>query len=112
MAVRRTSIVCLICALLPSAPAAAEPRSDPASIWTFQDENDVAVRTDRFYTNGTRVGWTSPTDQPFVGEVQAGLVVMALGARLSLTHVLQSPEFYHQNRGFFQFDSVALSVKF
>jgi lipid A 3-O-deacylase len=331
MPLRRTSVLCLICALLPVAAAGAEPRSDPHSIWTMQDENDVAVRTDRFYTNGTRIGWTSPTDllpgflselgrtvwgegtqrlsvnlsqllftpvdtqinppnpfdrpyagvlvgslaliqdtettrsvlgldlgvigpaaggkfvqntfhsfirdpaskgwgyqihnepflelmaertwrvpipgigsdggvradvlpsltgvvgnwrvyaqagvqfrlgqdleadfgaprirpglsgsdayiaarpvswyvfvgvdgqavahdvsldgnsfensahvtrQPFVGEVQAGLVVMALGARLSLTHVLQSPEFYHQKRGFFQFDSVALSVKF
>jgi hypothetical protein len=332
MSLRRTGLACLVCAFLPLAAAAAEPRSDPDSIWTLQDENDVAVRTDRFYSNGTRLGWTSPTDklpgfladfghivwgdegkqrlsvdlshylftpvdtqikppnpfdrpyagvllgslaliqdtdrtrstlaltlgvvgqaaggkwvqntfhslirapgskgwgyqihneplgelmaeriwrvplterdsgggleadmlpsltgavgnwriyaqagvqfrlgqdleadfgaprirpglsggdayiaarpfswyvfagvdgqavayditldgnnfgnsahvsrQPWVGEVQAGLVVMAWGARLSLTHVLQSPEFHHQNRGFFQFDSVALSVKF
>lgn len=62
MSLRWTCVASLACALLPVAAATAEPRVDLGSIWTIQDENDVAVRTDRFYTNGTRIGWTSPTD--------------------------------------------------
>jgi hypothetical protein len=62
MPLRQIPLACLFCAFLPVAAMAGEPRSDPDSIWTLQDENDVAVRTDRFYTNGTRFGWTSPTD--------------------------------------------------
>lgn len=45
--------------------AAAEPPSDPKSIWTLQDENasiSTNSLTDRFYVNGLRIGWTSPTD--------------------------------------------------
>ena len=48
-----------------AAPARALPPPDPAAIWTLQDENatiTTAPLTDRFYTNGLRVGWTSPTD--------------------------------------------------
>src|SRR6185437_10253238 len=63
MSLRQIRLACLLCAFLPAAAAAGEARSDPDSIWTLQDENDVAVRTDRFYTNGTRFGWTSPTDR-------------------------------------------------
>ena len=39
--------------------------ADPASIWTLQDENasiSAAKLTDRDYTNGLRLGWTSPSD--------------------------------------------------
>lgn len=61
MSLRQIRLACLLCAFLPVAAMAGEARSDPDSIWTLQDENDVAVRTDRFYTNGTRFGWTSPT---------------------------------------------------
>ena len=46
-----------------SAPAAPAP--DTASIWTLQDENasiSTAKLTDRYYTNGLRLGWTSGTD--------------------------------------------------
>jgi len=38
---------------------------DPAAIWTLQDENSTissAKVTDRYYTNGLRLGYTSPTD--------------------------------------------------
>src|SRR6185437_5560690 len=63
MSLRQIRLACLLCAFLPVAAMAGEPRSDPDSIWTLQDENDVAVRTARFYTNGTRFGWTSPTDR-------------------------------------------------
>ncbi len=34
---------------------------DKASIWTFDIENDAVAGTDRYYTSGLRIGWTSPT---------------------------------------------------
>ncbi len=43
------------------APAPAKP-ADTASIWTLQGENasiSTAKLTDRDYTNGIRLGWTS-----------------------------------------------------
>jgi hypothetical protein len=52
--------------LLGTVPAYAAPPSDPSSIWTLQDENasiSTASLTDRFYVNGLRLGWTSPTDE-------------------------------------------------
>lgn len=45
-----------------SAPAAG---ADPHSIWTLQGENasiSSAKLTDRYYTNGLRISWTSGTD--------------------------------------------------
>jgi lipid A 3-O-deacylase len=51
--------------LLPLAiTAQAQPAPDTASIWTLQDENasiSAGTPTDRFYVNGLRLGWTSPT---------------------------------------------------
>jgi lipid A 3-O-deacylase len=50
--------------MLPAVVARAQPAADPASIWTLQDENasiSAGTPTDRFYTNGLRLGWTSPT---------------------------------------------------
>jgi len=46
--------------------AHAEPPTDLSSIWTLQEENasvSIANLTDRYYVNGLRIGWTSPTDQ-------------------------------------------------
>ena len=50
--------------------------------------------------------------QPFVGEFEAGLAVMALGARLTYTHVLQTQQFQHQKGGLHQLGSLALSIRF
>ncbi len=50
--------------LLPGASGHAQPAADNASIWTLQDENasiSAGKPTDRFYVNGLRLGWTSPT---------------------------------------------------
>jgi hypothetical protein len=47
------------------AGADATPPPDPTSIWTLQDENasiSTANLTDRYYTNGLRLGWTSGTN--------------------------------------------------
>ncbi len=35
--------------------------TDPSSIWTFDIENDAVAGTDRYYTSGLRLGYTSPT---------------------------------------------------
>ena len=47
--------------------AEATPPADPGSIWTFQGENDSVSTTpggsDKDYTSGLRIGWTSGTDQ-------------------------------------------------
>jgi lipid A 3-O-deacylase len=49
-----------------AAPAKAQPPSDSAGIWTLQDENSsVATGSglkDKYYVNGLRLNWTSPTD--------------------------------------------------
>jgi lipid A 3-O-deacylase len=50
--------------LLTGIGAKAQPAPDPSSIWTLQDENasiSAGHPTDRFYVNGLRLGWTSPT---------------------------------------------------
>jgi lipid A 3-O-deacylase len=69
-------IVALAAALLlPIAAAKADPQPDPAMIITLQDENASITAgsrlTDRFYTNGLRLGWTSPTGQ--VPDILANL---------------------------------------
>jgi hypothetical protein len=68
-------IAALVAALLlPIAAANADPQPDPAMIITLQDENSSISSgrlTDRFYTNGLRLGWTSPTGQ--VPDILASL---------------------------------------
>ncbi len=63
----RKAYVLIAAILLPFAAARAEPPPDPAMIITLQDENatisGVNRLTDRFYTNGLLLGWTSPTGQ-------------------------------------------------
>jgi hypothetical protein len=63
----RLAAVALAAALpaLAGTAARAAPPADPTSIWTIQDENSSissASLTDRYYVNGLRIGWTSPTD--------------------------------------------------
>jgi len=50
--------------------------------------------------------------QPFVGEIEAGIAVIYHGVRVTYTHVAQTPEFYGQRGGLFQFGSLAASVRF
>jgi len=55
-----------------SVAAHAEPAADPNSIWTLQDENSsitTAKVNDKYYVNGLKLGWTSPTDQDIPGFV-------------------------------------------
>ena len=49
----------------PSQAAPGKPASNTASIWTIQEENasiSTADLTDRYYTNGLRISWTSGED--------------------------------------------------
>lgn len=63
---------------LAAAPAKADPVADPTSIWTLQDENSSITTSklnDKYYVNGLRLGWTSPTDDvpDFVSSLGHGL---------------------------------------
>ena len=49
---------------------------------------------------------------PGVGEFQGGFALMAYGARLTYTQVVQTQEYQHQKGGLHQFGSLALSVRF
>lgn len=63
---RIAQVLLATCAALPVAVAHAQPKPDTANIWTLQDENasiSTADLTDRFYTNGLKLSWTSGTDQ-------------------------------------------------
>eukprot|EP01037_Dinobryon_pediforme_P005923 gene5923-5992_t len=48
--------------------------------------------------------------KPFVGQADAGLAVLAYGARLSYTHVIETQDFKKQKGGLHQFGSLALSA--
>jgi hypothetical protein len=58
--------VAAVLALGAGSAAMAEPAPSPGSIWTGQGENDSVSTTpggsDRYYTSGLRIGWTSGTD--------------------------------------------------
>src|ERR1700684_3571 len=59
-----TAFIALL--VLPAIAAQAQPAADPLSIWTLQDENasiSAGHPTDRYYVNGLRLGWTSPTSE-------------------------------------------------
>ncbi|MDE1904743.1 MAG: DUF2219 family protein, partial [Alphaproteobacteria bacterium] len=46
--------------------AKAQPPADPEGIWTLQDENSSIATShlkDKYYVNGLRLGYTSPTDR-------------------------------------------------
>jgi lipid A 3-O-deacylase len=47
-----------------------------------------------------------------VGEMQAGAAIMAFGVRLTLTYLVQTPEFEGQKGGLHQMGSAALSLRF
>lgn len=60
----RTFLFLAAAVSLPVLHAQAQPAPDTSSIWTLQDENasiSAGRLTDRFYVNGLRLGWTSPT---------------------------------------------------
>ena len=80
------------------APTPAPPANDP-SVWTLQGENDsfslgVKGSTDKYYTSGLRLGWTTPSR--LVPDALKGLATTLWGqgeTRLSvdLTHQSYTP---------------------
>lgn len=79
-------------------PAAhAQPTSDPRAIWTVQGENasiTSANLTDRYYTNGLRLGWTSPTGALPDALAQFGQRLLGDGQQrmtLGLTQQIYTP---------------------
>ena len=79
-------------------PAArAQPASDPRAIWTLQGENasiSSANLTDRYYTNGLRLGWTSPTGAVPDALAQFGQSLLGDGQQrmtLGLTQQIYTP---------------------
>lgn len=70
----RTITVIAVALALPVLTAQAQPAQDASSVWTLQDENSSISPTslkDRFYVNGLRLGWTSPTTAvpDFLGDL-------------------------------------------
>lgn len=75
-------------------PARAAPPQDPNPIWTFQAEND-AVSTqsgtsDRYYTSGLRIGYTSPTLAPTNLFARAGQFIWGNGVERVSFDISQS----------------------
>jgi hypothetical protein len=83
--------------MLPVAAVRAEPPQDTASIWTIQDENasiSTASLTDRYYVNGLKLGWISPTTAvpdaiASLGHVLWGDGVQRVG--INLTQYIYTP---------------------
>ena len=70
----------LVLLALAATARAAMPVADPDAIFTLEGENSSissAKLTDRYYTNGVHVGWTSPTDY---APALAGIGRMLFGA--------------------------------
>ncbi len=84
----------------------------PVAWYVFVGGDGQAVAHDVTLNGNTWQSSPSVTLNPFVGELQAGLAVMAFGARLTYTQVFQTQEFHHQKGGLHQFGSLALSIRF
>jgi len=189
MSARSIPVVLYACLAAPVTAGAAPP-PDPSSTVTIQIENDATTGTDRYYTAGERLAWTSPTgavgtwriygvaggdlrlgqglasdfgapriqpgmtgadayvavrpfawyvffgvdgqavafdetldgepfrhtahvsEDPLVGELEGGLVVIAWGTRINFVEVAQTQGFRGQTSGLFKFSSASISVKF
>ena len=96
---REVAVPIIAAALLIGGTAArAAPEAQPGSTWTIQGENDKISTTqggsDRFYSNGLRLGWTSGTDMVPQAVADAARVVWGDGiVRISfnLTHQIFTP---------------------
>jgi hypothetical protein len=74
--------------------------------------------------DGQAVGWDETLDgtpfgasrhvtrNPFIGELQGGVVLMAWGMRFTAAHILRTQEFSYQRDGAFQFSSFSVAFKF
>ena len=82
----------------PAAPAPTTPAVDTHSIWTLQDENSSITTsnlTDRYYTNGLRIGWTSGNTMVPDALQQLGQALWGDGERrisFDLTQQIYTPD--------------------
>ncbi len=78
-----------------TAPASAQ---DKSSIWTIQGENasiSSSKLTDRYYTNGLRIGWTSPEGYPSGGLERVGRLLWGKGEQriaIDITQQIYTPQ--------------------
>jgi hypothetical protein len=84
----------------------------PFAWYVFAGADGQAVARDITINGNDFRDSAHATLRPFVGEFEGGLALMAFGARLTYTHVLQTEEISHQKGGLHQFGSLALSVRF
>lgn len=82
-------------------------------VWyVFGGADGQAVAQDITLNGNTFQSSRSVSLKPAVAELEAGIAVIAYGARLTYTQVFQTQEFEHQKGGLHQFGSLALSVRF
>lgn len=73
------------------------PVNDPASIWTLQGENasiGPGRITDRYYTNGLRIGWTSPASAVPASIASGGRALLGDGTQrvsVDITQQIYTP---------------------
>ncbi len=85
----------------------------PFAWYVFAGVDGQAIARDVFLDGSTfRSNSPHVSKRPYLGEIQAGLAVMAYGVRLTYTHVFQTPSFDRQRSGLFNFGSLAASVRF
>ncbi len=84
----------------------------PVAWYIFAGADGQAVGWDETLNGEPFAGTRHVSPLPLVGELEAGIAVLAYGLRFSFTHVVQTPAFRHQSGGLFQFNSAAVSLKF
>jgi hypothetical protein len=84
----------------------------PFAWYVFAGVDGQAVAHDTLLDGNNWQDSRSVKKNAFIAELQGGLALIAYGARLTYTHVLQTQQFQHQRGGLHQFGSLALSVKF
>jgi lipid A 3-O-deacylase len=84
----------------------------PFAWYVFAGFDGQAVAQDVTINGNVFQSSRSVKIDPFVGEGQFGVALIAYGARLTYTQVFQTAEFKHQKGGLHEFGSLALSMRF
>lgn len=84
----------------------------PVAWYVFIGADAQAVAYDVTLNGNTWQSSRSVSLTPGVAEFQGGFAIIAGGARLSYTQVVQTQEYQHQKGGPHQFGSLALSLRF
>ncbi len=87
-------IACGAIAIAMSGLARADPAPAPSRILTLQVENDATAGTDRYYTSGLRLGYTTPTEAVPDAFARLGRALFGAGQQrlaLGLSQLLFTP---------------------